>query len=107
MSLLPQKLRAVLMTASVLCLLIVCARKSYYASVKASEQLIKWLEANNCDTVYCRELTKEEVTCNTSSPTCVPEFTRAYNEALQKLKGNAELARKWVTNYAPLSSVEL
>jgi hypothetical protein len=82
-------------------------RKAYYTSVKASDQLIKWLEANNCDTVYCRELTKEEVTCNAASPTCVPEFTRSYNEALQKLNGNAELARKWVTNYAPLSSVEL
>ncbi|HYJ45090.1 MAG TPA: hypothetical protein VEV81_00655 [Pyrinomonadaceae bacterium] len=83
------------------------SRKSYYAGVKASPQLINWLEANNCDTVYCRELTREEVTCNTSDARCVPEFVQAYNEALSKLKGDQELARKWVTNYAPLATPQL
>jgi hypothetical protein len=83
------------------------SRKSYYTSVKASPQLIKWLEANNCDTVYCRELRLEEVTCKTTDAGCVPEFVNAYKEALGKLKGNAELARKWIINYAPLSQPEL
>ena len=83
------------------------SRKSYYAAQKASPQLINWLEANNCDTIYCRELTKEEVTCNPASAPCVPEFVQAYNEALTKLKGDAELARRWVTNYAPLANENL
>jgi hypothetical protein len=83
------------------------SRKSYYAGVKASPKLINWLEANNCDTIYCRELRREEVTCNKSDGGCVPEFVDAYNEALSKLKGDQELARKWVTNYAPLSTVQL
>ncbi|HKC65254.1 MAG TPA: hypothetical protein VKB86_16550 [Pyrinomonadaceae bacterium] len=83
------------------------SRKSYYTSVKASQQLINWLEANNCDTIYCRELTKEEVTCKASDATCVPEFVQAYNEALAKLKGDGELARKWVTNYGPLAAPQL
>lgn len=83
------------------------SRKGYYIGVKASPQLINWLETNNCDTVYCRELSREEVTCNTSDGACVPEFVQAYNEALSKLKGDQELARKWVTNYAPLSSAQL
>lgn len=83
------------------------SRKSYYASVKASPQLINWLEANNCDTIYCRELRREEVTCNQSDASCVPEFAQAYNEALSKLKGDGELARRWVTNYAPLSAAPL
>lgn len=82
-------------------------RRSYYTKLQASPQLIKWLEDNNCDTVYCRELRSEEVTCKTGDDTCVPEFTRAYNDALKKLKNDAELARKWVTNYEPLSSPEL
>ncbi len=82
-------------------------RRSYYTKAQASSQLIKWLEDNNCDTVYCRELKSEEVTCRTGETNCVPEFTRAYNEALKKLKNDAELARKWVTNYEPLSSPEL
>lgn len=83
------------------------SRRSYYTSVKATLQLIKWLEANNCDTVYCRELRSEEVTCKPGEGDCVPEFVNAYNEALRKLDGKAELARKWITNYAPLASTEL
>ena len=82
-------------------------RSRYYQSVKASPQLIAWLEANHCDTVYCRELRREEVACTAQGDTqCVPEFTSAYQEALRKLK-DAELARKYVTNYAPLSQPEL
>ncbi|MDT4895069.1 MAG: hypothetical protein QOH25_146 [Acidobacteriota bacterium] len=82
-------------------------RAAYFTKLKASPQLIKWLEDNNCDTIYCRELRPEEVACKTTDAVCVPEFARAYNEALKKLKGDAELARKWVTNYEPLSSPEL
>ena len=83
------------------------SRTRYYAGIKASPQLIAWLEANNCDTVYCRELRREEVACMAQGTTqCVPEFTSAYQEALRKLK-NEELARKLVTNYAPLSQPEL
>ena len=82
------------------------SRRRYYTSVKASRQLIEWLEANNCDTVYCRELRRDEVACTNTDPKCVPEFASAYNEAVRKLK-NEELARKLVTNYAPLSQVEL
>lgn len=82
-------------------------RRTYYTKLQASPQLIKWLEDNNCDTVYCRELKMEEVTCKTGDAACVPEFARAYNEALKSLKGNAELARRWVMNYEPLTSPEL
>ena len=82
-------------------------RRSYYAKLQASPQLIKWLEDNNCDTIYCRELRMEEVTCNTGNTACVPEFTRAYNEALKSLKMDAARALKWVTNYEPLSKGEL
>ena len=82
-------------------------RRGYYSNLKASPQLIKWLEDNNCDTIYCRELTREEVACKSGEAVCVPEFVRAYEEALKKLKGDAELARRWVTNYGPLAAPEL
>lgn len=82
-------------------------RKSYYTNIKASSSLIKWLEDNNCDTVYCRELRREEVTCRITDSSCVPEFVRAYNEGLRQMKNDEELARKWITNYAPLSAPEL
>jgi hypothetical protein len=81
-------------------------RKSYYTNLKVSPQFIKWLEDNNCDTIYCRELRREEVACQLNDSSCVPEFALAYTEALRKLK-NEGLARKWVTNYEPLYTPEL
>lgn len=85
------------------------SRKSYYAG-KASQKLIDWLEKNSCDTVYCRPLEEPEVTCkpdaNDPKNSCVPEFVEAYNKALAELK-DKELARKWITNYEPLSRPEL
>jgi hypothetical protein len=82
--------------------------RSFYSSVGASPQLIEWFEENNCETIYCRELTEVEVTCDGVDPKkCVPEFVSAYGNALTKLNGDQELARKWITNYEPLSSPPL
>ncbi len=82
--------------------------RSYYKGVGASEQLIDWLEDNHCETIYCREVTEAEVKCEGSDQKrCVPEFLAAYRNALIKLNGNQELARKWITNYEPLSSPNL
>ncbi len=80
----------------------------YYRGVKASLQLIAWLEENHCETVYCRELRSDEVRCEGPDPKkCVSEFVDAYRNALAKLNGNKELARKLITNYPPLSSPRL
>jgi hypothetical protein len=82
--------------------------RSFYNSVGASPQLVEWFEENNCETVYCRELTEAEVTCEGVDPKkCVPEFVSAYRSALAKLNGDHGLARKWITNYEPLSSPQL
>ncbi|HYG81190.1 MAG TPA: hypothetical protein VD861_12415, partial [Pyrinomonadaceae bacterium] len=83
------------------------ARRDYYSGIKASPQLVKWLEDNNCDTIYCRELTAAEVGCKSGEAVCVPEFVSSYEEAMRKLKGDTELARKWVTNYGPLADAKL
>jgi hypothetical protein len=82
-------------------------RRAYYSGIKASPQLVKWLEDNNCDTIYCRELTAAEVACKSGEAVCVPEFVSSYEEAMRKLKNDAELARKWVTNYGPLADAKL
>jgi uncharacterized protein (DUF2141 family) len=82
--------------------------RSFYNGAGASPQLIEWLEENHCETIYCRELTADEVKCEGNDPKkCVPEFLSAYRNALGKLNGNQELARKWITNYEPLSSPKL
>ena len=74
--------------------------RTYYKAVGASQQLIDWLEDNHCETIYCRELTADDVKCAGSDPQkCVPEFAAAYRNALTKLNGNQEQARKWITNY--------
>src|SRR5713101_6102509 len=81
--------------------------RSYYKGAGASQQLIDWLEDNHCETIYCREVTEAEVKCDGSDPKrCVPEFSTAYQNALIKLNGNQELARKWITNYEPLSKAK-
>jgi hypothetical protein len=38
---------------------------------------------------------------------CVPEFQNAYRNALSALKGNADLAVRMISNYAPLSDAKL
>jgi len=82
--------------------------RSFYQSAGASPQLIEWLEENYCETIYCRELTAQEVKCEGLEPKkCVPEFNSSYRNALAKLNGNQDLARKWITNYLPLSSSKL
>jgi len=82
--------------------------KDYYTRMGASPQLIAWLEDNSCETVYCRELTTDDVTCQgIEVKKCVPEFVSAYHNALANLNGNQEQARKWITNYEPLSSPKL
>lgn len=82
--------------------------REYYKNAGASAQLVNWLEQNYCDTIYCRELRADEVKCDgASSQKCVPEFLTAYRTALEKLKGDQELARKWITNYEPLSLMTL
>src|ERR1041385_154257 len=34
----------------------VASRECYYRTHGASEQLIKWLDENDCESVYCREI---------------------------------------------------
>ena len=82
--------------------------RGYYSAAGASPQLIGWLEENHCETVYCRELTADEVGCvGGDQKKCVPEFVGAYRNALANLKGNRELARRLITNYPPLSAPAL
>jgi hypothetical protein len=82
--------------------------RSFYGDAGASPQLISWLEENHCETVYCRQLTKADATCEGIDPNkCVPEFTMAYRNALADLEGNTKLALKMITNYPPLSAPKL
>jgi hypothetical protein len=72
------------------------SRECYYRSHGASLALIKWLKDNDCETLYCREIEEKYLT----GPEAVPEFQKAFEQALNELK-NRELARRWLTNYVP------
>jgi hypothetical protein len=67
----------------------VVSRDCYYRSIGASEELIAWLKANRCESVYCREVDQKDAAA-------VPEFQHAVAVG-EKEYGSQELARKWLT----------
>ena len=69
-------------------------RDCYYRKLGASQALIDWLKAGDCESVYCREVAPEFIAG-------VPEFATAF-AASQKEFGGDDTARHWVTtNLAP------
>ena len=74
----------------------VLTRDCYYSRLGASTALINWLKESDCESVYCREIAKEDV----DGPASVPEFVRALSEG-EKEFGNRDVARKWLTTNIP------
>jgi hypothetical protein len=75
------------------------SHKDYQLKSKVSDAFIKdWLEKYRCDTVYCRDITQEDLK--------IPELNAAYTAA-QKVFGDKrdeqgnELALKWMVNFLP------
>ncbi len=74
----------------------VASRECFYRSHGASAALVKWLDENDCESVYCRAIEEKYISGNDA----VPEFKAAYEQALKELK-TPELARRWLANYLP------
>jgi hypothetical protein len=72
------------------------SRDCFYSKLGASQQLIDWLKAGDCESVYCREIDEEFV----NGPKAVPEFVTAY-AAGEKEFGQSSVGRKWLTNNLP------
>jgi len=72
----------------------VMSRDCYYRAKGASDQLIKWLKDNDCESPYCREVEDKYL----SGADAVPEFQAAFEQATRELK-DREVARRWLTNY--------
>lgn len=70
------------------------SRECYYRNHGASDALIKWLNENDCESVYCRAIEEKY----TGGREAVPEFKAAYDQALGELKAPA-IARRWLPNY--------
>ncbi len=69
------------------------SRDCFYRGLGASEALLRWLNAGDCESVYCREIADADV----AGAQAVPEFLNAMS-AGEKDFGSRELARKWLTN---------
>jgi len=74
----------------------IVTRDCYYTKLGASKALIDWLKQGDCESVYCREISNEDV----DGPSSVPEFVNALN-AGEKEYGSRETARKWLTSNVP------
>jgi hypothetical protein len=72
----------------------VTSRECFYRSHGASEALLKWLNDNDCESAYCRGIEEKYF----SGADAVPEFQKAFEQALNELK-NRDLARRWLPNY--------
>jgi len=72
------------------------SRDCYYRAAGASEQLLKWLRDNDCETVYCREIETEDL----EGSNAVPEFVQAVS-AGEKEYGSRDLARRWASVNLP------
>lgn len=68
------------------------SRDCFYCAAKASAQYIAWLNAEDCESPYCRDITKEDVAK-------VPEFKAAYDKGMgvKFFRGKANIAEDWLT----------
>ncbi len=70
------------------------SRDCFYTQMKASPQYICWLQAENCESPFCR-------TVATADIPRVPEFQAAYNAGLTKFRGLKSVADDWILTNMP------
>lgn len=69
----------------------IVSRDCYYTQMKASSQYICWLQAETCESPYCRAITDSDIQT-------VPEFLTAYQKGLRQFgRRRPEIAQKWLT----------
>ena len=74
----------------------ISSRDCYYAKAQASPELVCWLQAENCESPYCRRIEQADVDK-------VPEFKAAYQKGLTQFARKPDLARLWLTtNLSPI-----
>ncbi len=71
------------------------SRDCFYTQMQASPQYICWLQAENCESPFCRTVATDDIAK-------VPEFQASYDKGLKQFKGLATIARDWIiTNMPP------
>ncbi len=70
------------------------SRDCFYTQMKASPQYICWLQAENCESPFCRTVAAADIPR-------VPEFQAAYNAGLTKFRGLKTVADDWILTNMP------
>jgi hypothetical protein len=78
----------------------IISRDCYYKGINASDQYICWLQAENCESPFCRVVDASTLDQNDKLH-FVPEFFAAYNKGVPLFKGNGDIARDWVLTNMP------
>jgi len=77
----------------------ITSKSCYYKGIQASDQYICWLQAENCESPFCRVVDGRYL--DAADKLAVPEFIAAYNKGLPLYKGNTTIARQWVLTNMP------
>ncbi|MGB7070203.1 MAG: hypothetical protein WBD22_11975 [Pyrinomonadaceae bacterium] len=72
----------------------IVSRDCFYKGIKASDQFICWLSAENCESPFCRTITADDVKI-------VPEFSAAYQKGLRLYGRKPSIAQLWLTTNLP------
>ncbi len=78
----------------------ITSRDCYYKSVQASDQYICWLQAENCESPFCRVVDASTLDQNDKAH-FVPEFFTAYNKGIPLFRGKSDIARDWILTNLP------
>lgn len=82
----------------------ITSRNCYYNAQKASAGYICWLQAENCESPFCRIVEARYV--DPADPMNVPEFSAAYAKGLKLFGNRKELALAWVIPNMPEDLVD-
>ncbi|MEO7539439.1 MAG: hypothetical protein ABIV21_05395 [Pyrinomonadaceae bacterium] len=72
----------------------IASRNCYYTGQKASPAYICWLQAENCESPFCRIVDARYV--DETNPTHVPEFLTAYKTGLKLYNNRKDISLEWI-----------
>ena len=75
------------------------SRNCYYKGIKASDQFICWLQAENCESPFCRVVENQYI--DAKSTQHVPEFLMAFNKGMTEFRGRPNIASEWLLTNMP------
>lgn len=77
----------------------ISSRNCYYKALKASDQFMCWLQAENCESPFCRVVENRYI--DAADKQHVPEFLDAYKKGITLYRGKSGIAREWLLTNMP------